>query len=140
MPNGHGNEPRRTKRVQGAPQQVPAGFAPPPLGVMQQQFTELLAKNQASLADLQRQGVALDPFSMMHARIDKLIDSIAQFAGPDGPRWAVLTRLAFERYIEEEIETAATVGRRAQIAQGAAFTPSMIADLARQTGVFRPHK
>lgn len=119
---------------------MPAGFVPPPLGVMQQQFTELLARNQERLADLQRQGLAPDPFSMVHARIDKLIDSIAQFAGPDGPRWSVLTRLAFERYIEQEIEAATTLSRRAQLAQGALFTPGMIAELARQTGVFRPHR
>jgi hypothetical protein len=142
--SGHPQQPRRTTRIPaGPPQQVrqaPPAFVPPPLGVMVRQHEELLAQNQRRLAELRMQGIDLDPFTLVHLRIDKLIDSIAQFAGADGPRWAALTRLSFERAIAEEIDKAAPAMRQANLAIGANFTPGMIAELARQSGMFQPHK
>jgi hypothetical protein len=121
----------------------PNGSQPSPviasLDVLQAQFEALMTQNQASFADLNRRGIALDPFTLVHARINHLIDAIARFAGPDGPRWSMLTRVQFEQYIAGEIATAAKEGQRVQLAQGGSFTPTMIRDLARQTGTLRPH-
>jgi hypothetical protein len=120
-PNGHPGQPGPAAPVEG----------------LLAKFETVKAANQVKLADLQRQGLEMDPFSFVHARIDHLIDSIAQFAGPDGPRWRVMARLAFEQHIAAELAVAETEGRRAQLAQGGQFTPGMIAELARQTGMFR---
>jgi hypothetical protein len=108
-----------------------------PLDALQQQFDSAKEANQVKLTELERQGLAMDPFSFVHARIDKLIDSIAQFAGPNGPRWALLTRMVFEQHIAQELAVAEDQGRKAQLALGAKFTPGMIAELARQSGLFR---
>jgi hypothetical protein len=133
--------PRRTTRVTAdKPHTSPPVFVPPPLGVMVKQHEALLADNQRRLAELRMEGIGPDPFTMVHMRIDKLIDSIAQFAGPDGPRWAVLTRLSFEQAIAEEMDRAAPAMRQANLAVGANFSPGMIAELARQSGMFQPHK
>jgi hypothetical protein len=147
-PNGH---PRRTNRAQPGDQVPPPGApgpaqqrpVPPPvvvpsLEVLVAEFEELVAANQKGFTELAAQGAAPDPFYLVHARINALIESIAQFTGPNGPRWAVMTRLTFERQIAAEIEQAGPATRRMQLAEGARYTPSMIAALARQTGTLRP--
>jgi hypothetical protein len=134
-PNGNGHVPRRTQRVPPGPVPPPVQVAP--LGVLSQQYEAMVAANTAKLAELQRQGVGLDPFTFVHARIDMLIDSIAQFAGPDGPRWSMLTRLAFEQHIATELASAEREGRKVQLTPGTGWTPSMIHELARQTGTQR---
>jgi hypothetical protein len=117
------------------------GHRPPasitsPLPAIQAEFEALVERNKAGLASLQREGINLDPLSLVHARIDHLIDQISMFAGPDGPRWALYTRLEFERRIAENLENARKEGTKANLAMGGKFTPSMIRDLARQSGTF----
>lgn len=151
--------PRRTRRVirtetpgPAAPdiQQHPQGItgpsqegriAPPKvtpsLEVIQAEFEQLVQANQGKFAELAAQGAAPDPFFLVHARVNHLIESISSFAGPNGPRWAALTRLEFERYIAAELEQAGPATRRMQLAEGARYTPGMIAALARQTGTLR---
>jgi hypothetical protein len=109
---------------------------PPPLAALKDEFDRVLAANQDRLAEMQRQGMGMDPLSFVHARVDALIDFIAQ-AIPDGARWAVLCRLTFEQKIAAELEKAEPEGRRAILAQGSQFSPAMIAQLARETGMFR---
>jgi hypothetical protein len=109
----------------------------PSLEVLQAEFEDLIAANQQKFAEMQANGVAPDPFYLVHARINHLIDSIAKFAGPDGPRWAAFTRLEFERLIAQELDAAGPQARRMQLAEGARYTPSMIRELARQTGTLR---
>lgn len=119
------------------PPAPPAQQAPPPLELLQAAFEAAKADNEAKLADLQRQGLQADPLSFVHARIDKLIDSIASFAGPNGPHWALTARLAFEQHIAAELAGAEQQATQAQLALGAQFTPAMIAQLAAETGLFR---
>ena len=109
----------------------------PSLDVLQAEFEDLIASNQAKFAEMQANGVAPDPMFLVHARINHLIDSISQFAGPNGPRWAALTRLNFERWIAEQLDVAGPQARKMQLAEGARYTPSMIAELARATGTLR---
>jgi hypothetical protein len=150
--NGH---PRKTNRRQAAdgrvpgPQgrpvaqgQMPPGQPDPPrvpasLEGIAAEFEGLVAANQARFAELAAQGTAPDPFYVVHARINHLIDAIAQATGPNGPRWAAMTRLGFEKYIAAELEQAGPATRRMQLAEGARYTPAMIAELARQTGTLR---
>jgi hypothetical protein len=139
QPNG---EPRRTRRLNGTETPVSPAAVPPQqviasLEVLQAEFEATVASNQARFAELSASGAAPDPISLVHARINHLIDSISQFAGPNGPRWAAVTRLQFEQYIAGELAQAAPALRRMQMAEGARYTPSMIAELARQTGVQR---
>jgi hypothetical protein len=110
---------------------------PPSLESLQQEFARLLADNKEKLAEMARQGTPADSLSFTHSRIDSLIESISRFAGPDGPRWAIVARLDFERSVAREIEAAASQGRRAQLALGARLSPGQIAELARQSGIFR---
>jgi hypothetical protein len=146
QPNG---DPRRTHRVSpsetnGAPPPgaQPGRPAPPPqvvpsLDVLQAEFEHLIKANQAKFAELAQAGTAPDPFFLIHARINHLIDSIAGFAGPNGPRWAALTRLEFERYIAGELSQVGPAARRMQLAEGARYTPEMIRALASQSGTLR---
>lgn len=115
----------------------PPQQAPPPLEVLHEAFEATKVANQAKLTGLQQQGVEMDPFSFVHARIDQLIDSIASFAGPNGPRWALTARLAFEQHLAAELSAAAAEAGKAQLALGGQFTPGMIAQLARESGMFR---
>jgi hypothetical protein len=129
--NGNGvSGPTQQSRVQ-PPQTVPS------LEVLQAEFEQLVKSNQAKFAELAQSGTAPDPFFLIHARINHLIDSIAGFAGPNGPRWATLTRLEFERYIDGELSQAGPAARRMQLAEGARYTPEMIRALARQSGTLR---
>ncbi len=121
--NGNG-QARRTNRVVQP-------IAPPPTEVLQAELDRLLESNKKKMADLAAQGTPVDPLSFLHARIDALINSIASASGPSGPRWALNARLSFEQYVDKEIEGAESMGRRMNLAAGAQFTPSMIADLAR---------
>jgi hypothetical protein len=98
-----------------------------------------VAANQARLAELRMMGTSPDPVAFLHARINHLIDAIAAFAGPEGPRWAALTRLRFEQFIASELESADTATTRLQLAQGATMSPAQIRELARQTGTFGTH-
>jgi hypothetical protein len=153
MPNG---QPRRTQRIQngdGASAGPPSGVQPGPAGTQQSriappevvpslevlnaEFTALVQSNQAKFAELAAQGTAPDPFYLVHARINHLIDSIAGFAGPNGPRWAAHTRLEFERHIAGELEQVGPVARRMQLAEGGRYTPTMIRELARQSTTVR---
>ena len=160
QPNGH---PRKTHRSQNGdppvppgPPQPPEAAQPPPatpgpppppqqpppqvlpsLEVLAAEFERLVASNQAKFTELAEAGASPDPFYLVHARINALIESIAQFAGPNGPRWAVMTRLQFERQIEAELNQAGPAARRMQLAEGGRYTPEMIRKLARQTGTLR---
>lgn len=110
---------------------------PPRAEDLQAQFEAVRDANQAKLAELERQGMAMDPFSFVHARIDKLIDFIAQTTGPNGACWSAMARLTFEQHIAEELAGVEKQATTAQLAQGAQFTPAMIAALARDTQLFR---
>lgn len=112
-------------------------FVPPSLEGVQAEFERMVAANQAKFAELQKQGVAPDPFFMVHARINHLIDAIAQATGPNGPRWAAMTRLGFEKYIAATLEEAGPQMQRMQLAEGGRYTPEMIRALAAQTGTLR---
>jgi hypothetical protein len=107
------------------------------LGELQARFEQARDANQAKLAELEHKGVAADPLSFLHARIDSLIDSISRFAGPNGPLWATTARLEFENGIAVQLAEIEQQATKAQLAQGALWTPSMISDLARQTGLFK---
>jgi hypothetical protein len=125
--------------VQGplsSPQPAVQHVPPSPEGVAAE-FEALTAANQAKFAELAAQGAAPDPFFVVHARINHLIDAIAQATGPNGPRWAAMTRLGFEKYIAAELEQAAPATRRMQLAEGARYTPAMIRALAVQAGTLR---
>jgi hypothetical protein len=144
----NGQSPRRTNRSQPvehgsvpAPPQ-PGPPVPPPqtlpsLEVLHAEFEELVAGNQARFAELAQQGVAPDPFYMVHLRINHLIDAIAAATGPNGPRWATMTRLGFEQAIAAELAQAGPATLRMQLAEGGRYTPGMISQLARQTGTLR---
>jgi hypothetical protein len=134
-PNGNGNGARRTQRIQQPPPQT----AVPPLPVLQQELQAKIPENQARLQRLAQQGTPIDPASLLHSRIDQLIDSIAQFAGPEGGRWAALTRLQFEQWLARTLEEVEGGARKSLLAQGAQFTPGMIAALARESGTFGAH-
>lgn len=146
QPNGdprrtHRASPSETNGVSGPSQ--PGRIAPPPqqtvpsLDVLMAEFEHLVKSNQEKFAELAQAGTAPDPFFLIHARINHLIDSIAGFAGPNGPRWAAATRLEFERYIAGELTQAGPVARRMQLSEGARYTPEMIRALARQSGTLR---
>lgn len=134
--------PRRAVTQPPGPQQPPEQppgpqVTIPSLEVLQAEFEDLLVSNQKAFAELQANGVAPDPMFLVHARINHLIESISRFAGPDGPRWAALTRLEFERWIGAQLAQAGPQARTMQLAEGARYTPSMIAELARATGTLR---
>jgi hypothetical protein len=104
---------------------------------LQAQFEAVRDANQATLADLERKGVTMDPLSFVHARIDNLIDFIAQTTGPNGGRWAAMARLQFEQHIAIELQNVEKQATKAQLAQAGQWTPEMIARLAAETGLFR---
>jgi len=146
--NGHPGPPHRTSRSQPAekgstpvpPSQPAPGTASPqmpPMEMLQARFEELLAGNQQRFADLAAKGVAPDPFFIVHARINHLIDQIAAATGPNGPRWGLMTRIGFEEVIARELAQAGPQTTRMQLADGARYSPGMIAELARQAGTFR---
>ena len=128
--NGHG------PAQPGQYRQVPQEHAVP-VQALFETFEAQRDVNQAKLADLERKGLAMDPLSFVHARIDKLIDSIASFAGPEGPRWSVLARLAFEEHVAAELAEVEKQATRAQLAQAGQFTAAQIAQMARESGLFR---
>jgi hypothetical protein len=144
-----GSQPRNTRRVQPS-EGEPAGTgrpgpgarqpAPPSLDVLAAEFAQVLKSNETRFAELDAQGVAPDPFYLVHARINHLIDSIAQFAGANGQRWAVMTRLGFEKYIAAELARVGSATTRMRLAEGSRYTPEMIRALALQNRTFRhPH-
>lgn len=121
------------------PQQGRIAQPPPqvPLEELQRQFESVRDDNQVRLGSLGQLGAEMDPMSFLHARMDCLIDSISRFAGPNGPRWAVITRLEFEQHISRELDTIEKEATQAQLAQGALWTPAMISRYARETGLFK---
>jgi len=127
--NGHGPEKK--------PQQIAQPTPPVPLEELQQQFEAVRDDNQDRLGKLGQLGAEMDPLSFLHARMDCLIDSISRFAGPNGPRWALITRLEFEQHIARELDSIEKEATQAQLAQGALWTPAMISRYARETGLFR---
>lgn len=151
-------QPRKTRRAQngdmplpGPPQPpepsqyvpqpaqiVPSQPVPPGLDVLQAEFEALVASNQARFAELAASGASPDPLYLVHARINHLIDMIASATGPNGPRWAMMTRIGFERSIAGDLEQAGPATRRMQLAEGGRYTPEMIRQLARQTRTLQP--
>jgi hypothetical protein len=110
---------------------------PPSLEGVQAEFERMVAANQVKFAELAARGDAPDPFFMVHARINHLIDAIAQATGPNGPRWAAMTRLGFEKYIAAQLDQAGPQMQRMRLAEGGRYTPEMIRALAAQTGTLR---
>ena len=112
--------------------------SPPSMEALAAEFEALLASNTAKFQELAANGTQPDPFYLVHRRINHLIDMIASATGPNGPRWAMMTRLEFERQVAAELDQAGPALRLMQLAEGARYTPAMIAELARKTRVFRP--
>lgn len=153
--SGSNGQPRKTNRKQAGDGKVPGPQArpvaqgqlptaqpapqrvPPSLEGIVAEFEAMVAANQDKFTELAAQGAAPDPFFLIHARINHLIDAIAQATGPNGPRWAAMTRLGFEKYIAGELAQAGPTTRRMQLAEGARYTPQMIRALAAQTGNLR---
>lgn len=143
MTSTNGDSHHRQPQPGPPPGAMPPGQVPLhmlPLPQIQQQWQEQVEKNKAAFTELARQGIQLNPLELVHGRIDMLIDAIAQFAGPDGPRWAMLTRLQFEQQVAQNLVNARSQGTMAQLASGASFTPGMIAEMARQSGMFGKKK
>ena len=136
--------PRRSNRVTQngnghGPAPTPAAMqgTPPSVESLHAEFEALVVANQAKFAELAAQGTNPDPFYLVHARINHLIEMIAKATGPNGPRWAMVTRLEFEKQIAAELEMVGPVTRRMQLAEGGRYTPAMIAQLARETRTLR---
>jgi len=127
--NGHHGPAQPGRLLRSAP--------PPSAESLEEQFASVRDANQAKLADLERRGMAMDPLSFVHARIDALIDFVSRSAGANAARWALLCRLEFENMIADQLAGVEQQATRAQLAQGARFTPAMIAEMARTTGLFR---
>jgi hypothetical protein len=105
--------------------------------LLQSEFERLINSNGAKFQELIKQGNPPDPMYLVHARINHLIDAIAQATGPNGPRWAMQTRIGFERQIATELDALGPQSRLMQLAEGGRYTPAMIAALAAQTGNLR---
>lgn len=144
MPHPHDREdrpPRRTTRV--GPGQTPPAQPPPrqsqnpaQLAVIRAQVEQLRAQNAASEQELNAKGIGYEQAPVIHARIDDLIDCIAEFAGPDGPMWAALVQLRWQQKVHDEFEKAQSQSTRMVLAQGSMLTPGQIAQLAAQSGMF----
>lgn len=139
-------QPRKAHRIvqngNGAhpgPPPTPAELegVPPSMEALGAEFEALLASNQAKFAELAKQGISPDQLYLVHRRINHLIEMISRATGPNGPRWAMVTRLEFEKEIAAELAQAGPATRLMQLAEGARYTPAMIAELARQTGHLR---
>lgn len=131
---------RPVAKGQFSPDQVTQAMqppAPPSLEGVNAEFERLVGENQARFAELAAAGTPPDPFYLVHARINHLIEAIAQATGPNGPRWAAMTRLGFEKVIAAELAEAGPATRRMQLAEGGRYTPEMIRALAAQTGTLR---
>lgn len=101
---------------------------------LEAQLSRLVEQNKDAFTDLQRRGINFDPLSLLGARIDSLISSIAGAFGPQGQVWAVQVRLDWETAVAEQLQAAGQQGTKAQLAVGGQFTPAMIRQLAKETG------
>jgi hypothetical protein len=101
---------------------------------LEQQLEQLTERNKAGFAALGRQGIQFDPGQILNARIDVLIQSIAQMLGPRGVLFSLQARLDFESIIAEQQQAAGEQGRKAQLGVAGNFTPEMIRRLAAETG------
>jgi hypothetical protein len=101
---------------------------------MQQHLNGLVEQNKAGFAELARRGIQFDPGTVLSARLDSLIQSVAEAFGPPGQLWAIQARISFEQQVAEQQQAAGEQGRKAQLGLGASFTPSMIRQLAAETG------
>jgi hypothetical protein len=135
-PNGQARHTVRRQPGDGPVQQsqIIQPPVPPSLEAVMAEFQTLVAANQAKFAELGKMGTPPDPLYLVHARINHLIDAIAQATGPNGPLWAAVTRLGFEQQIAAELAQAGPATRRMQLAEGGRYTPEMIRVLAAQTG------
>lgn len=140
-----GTPPRKSNHTRlnstaaaAGPVQQPASAPPPSMELLAAEFEALLASNTAKFQELAASGTQPDPLYLVHRRINHLIDMIASATGPNGPRWAMMTRLEFERQVAAELDQAGPALRLMQLAEGARYTPAMIAELARTAKVFRP--
>jgi hypothetical protein len=114
------------------------GLTTPTLAVLTKEFTDLVASNRRGFQSLQAQGVQIDPFQLVHARIDQVIDSIAQMAGEEGPRWAMLTKLRFEQDVQKNIREAQAAARKANLAAGGQLSKEQIDSMAKSSGLIVP--
>ena len=140
--NGDGPVPGTRREAAAFRPSSPSPAAPPPevmpsLDVLVAEFEQVVASNQQKFAELAARGAMPDPLELVHVRINSLIESIAQFAGPNGTRWAVMARLSFERQVAESLSQAEPAILRSQLAEGGRYTPGMIRQLAEQTGTVR---
>lgn len=103
---------------------------------MEAELNATIERNKAGFAELQRRGINFDGGQVINARIDKLMESIAEVVGPAGQLWLLQARKNFEKLMEEQIANASREGTKAQLAQGGSFTPGMIRQLANETGTF----
>lgn len=112
--------------------------APPQavIDMLTSQLSELVTANEAGFKALAARGIQFDPAQVLNGRIDMLIHSIAELIGPQGRAWALQALIAYEQQTAQNIKAGEQQGRQAQIATAAAFSPSEIRALARQTGTF----
>lgn len=106
------------------------------VNVLEGQLTTLLQQNVADIQELNRRGIGFDQNQITNARIDTVINAIAQALGPQGEIWSLQCRLAFETAMAENVALAKKEGTKAQLAAGSSMSASNIRQLARQTGTF----
>jgi hypothetical protein len=94
-------------------------------------------QNQQDLLALQARGIGFNDIQMVRARFEVLIESLAAAFGPQGQVWAVQARLDWEQHLAQQVTVAQEQGTKAQLAVGGQFTPSMIRQLAEDTGTFK---
>lgn len=112
------------------------GTSDPVLLGARAELARLTEENKANMRTLP---VPFDGLSLVHSRIDSLVDTLAEGMGPEeGPRFAVFARLRFQQLLAQQIEAGQSAGRRALIAQGGTFTAEAIRQMAKETGLFDP--
>ena len=118
----------------------PPGFGMPSNEQLVAMHAQQVEQNIAGFKELLAMGIKFDPMAIMHSRIDHLIEGIASAMGESGPQWALVVKLKFEQQIGQNLQEARKEGTKAQLSQGASFTPGMIAQLAAETGTFTGRK
>jgi hypothetical protein len=105
---------------------------------VQEEWRKALAdyreQNKRLLLDMAALAIRPEETSLLHARIDCLIDSLAEAMGDNGEDFRLLAHTQWQERLNARLRQAAQDSTKTVLGQGASLSSGQIAALARETG------
>jgi hypothetical protein len=91
-------------------------------------------ENKQLLMGMAAAGIRPEETSIMHARLDCLVECIAEAMGPQGDDFKLMADVRWQERLNGKLREVEKQGAKVVLGMGSLLSPGQIAQLARETG------